>query len=47
MCLAKMSLHDFPGNNFEPNESKITKPVINPHVIDSKILALIWNHNLI
>ena len=47
MCLAKMSLHDFPGNNFETNKSKITKIVINSHLIDGKILALIWNHNLI
>ena len=36
MYLAKMSLHDFPGNNFEPNKSKTTKMVFNPHVIHGK-----------
>ena len=36
MYLAKISLHDIPGNNFEPNKSKITKMVFSPHVVDGK-----------
>ena len=45
--LVKISLHDPPGNVFEPDdETKRTKMVLNTHVIVRKILTMIDNHNL-